>query len=55
MDPNNPPENNKATLSWYENFNLRVVYNPALNPRAPNRFTNGDGGLFDARPPSAPA
>lgn len=35
VDPGNPPENNEAKVSWYGNFKLRIVYNPALNPRAP--------------------
>jgi hypothetical protein len=35
VDVNDPPENNDALLSWYQNFNLHVVYNPALNSRAP--------------------
>jgi hypothetical protein len=35
VDPGNPPENNEAKVSWYGNFKLRVVYNPGLNPRAP--------------------
>ena len=28
-------EDNEAQLTWYNNFRLRVVYNPAQNPRAP--------------------
>lgn len=35
VNPSNPPENNDAKVTWYGNFRLRVVYNPALNPRAP--------------------
>ena len=35
VDSSNPPENNDAKVSWYGNFRLRIVYNPALNPRAP--------------------
>lgn len=35
IDPNNIPENNEAKVSWYGNFRLRIVYNPAQNPRAP--------------------
>ena len=35
VDLNNLPENNEGKLSWYGNFKLRIVYNPALNPRAP--------------------
>ena len=29
------PSDNDADMSWYGRFNLVVVYNPALNPRAP--------------------
>lgn len=35
MDLSTIPNNNDARLSWYGNFRLRVLYNPALNPRAP--------------------
>jgi hypothetical protein len=35
VNASNPPKNNDAKISWYQNFNLRVVYNPKLNPRAP--------------------
>lgn len=35
VDPQNPPRDNDATVSWYTNLRLRVVYNPAQNPRAP--------------------
>lgn len=35
VDPNNPPEDNDAQVSFYTNFKLRIVYNPAQNPRAP--------------------
>lgn len=35
IDPNHVPQNNDAKLSWYGNFRLRVVYNPKLNPNAP--------------------
>jgi hypothetical protein len=35
VDPSNPPENNDAKVSWYGNIRLRVIYNPAQNPRAP--------------------
>ena len=31
----NHPEDNKAQVSWYQNFRLRIVYNPAQNPNAP--------------------
>ena len=29
------PQDNNAQLTWYNNFNLTILYNPALNPRAP--------------------
>lgn len=35
VDRANPPKNNDAKISWYGNFRLRIIYNPALNPRAP--------------------
>jgi hypothetical protein len=35
VDSGNPPRDNDAQLSWYQNFRLEVAYNPALNPRAP--------------------
>lgn len=35
VDVGNMPRNNDAKLTWYGNFKLRVIYNPALNPRAP--------------------
>jgi hypothetical protein len=35
VDNSNPPKNNNASLSWYQKFNLHILYNPALNPRAP--------------------
>lgn len=35
VDPQNPPKDNNAQVSWYTNLRLRVVYNPAQNPRAP--------------------
>ena len=35
IDRNNPPEDNDAEVSWYQNFRLEIIYNPALNPRAP--------------------
>jgi hypothetical protein len=35
VDRSDLPKNNEAKLSWYQNFNLQVLYNPALNPRAP--------------------
>lgn len=31
----NPPEDNDAQISTYQNFHLTVVYNPTLNPNAP--------------------
>lgn len=30
-----PPRDNDAKISWYNNFRLRIRYNPALNLRAP--------------------
>jgi hypothetical protein len=30
-----PPEDNDAQVSFYSNFKLRVTYNPAQNPHAP--------------------
>lgn len=33
--PSNLPHDNNAGISWYGNFQLQVLYNPALNPRAP--------------------
>ena len=33
--PNDLPEDNTANVSWYGNFQLVVLYNPAQNPRAP--------------------
>jgi hypothetical protein len=35
VDSSNPPKDNDAKLSWYSNFRLRILYNPAQNPRAP--------------------
>jgi len=35
VDHNNIPENNDAKISWYGSFRLRVTYNPAQNPDAP--------------------
>ena len=29
------PKDNNAQLTWYKNFKLVILYNPALNPRAP--------------------
>jgi len=31
----NPPKDNDAKVTWYGNVRLRLLYNPALNPRAP--------------------
>lgn len=31
----NLPSDNKAQLTWYDDFQLVILYNPALNPRAP--------------------
>ena len=33
--PSDMPQDNSASISWYNNFQLQVLYNPALNPRAP--------------------
>jgi hypothetical protein len=35
IDPNNPPKDNDARVSFYANFRLTVTYNPVLNPNAP--------------------
>lgn len=35
VNTSNPPKDNDAKISWYGNFRLRVTYNPAQNPRAP--------------------
>ena len=35
LDPSNPPQDNNAALTWYTNPQLIVLYNPALNPNAP--------------------
>jgi hypothetical protein len=35
LDPGNPPKDNDAMVSWYQNLRLDIVYNPAQNPRAP--------------------
>jgi hypothetical protein len=35
VDFHNPPKDNDAKVSWYGNVRLRVTYNPAQNPRAP--------------------
>ncbi len=35
ISKSNPPKDNDAKVSWYSNFRLRVTYNPAQNPRAP--------------------
>jgi hypothetical protein len=32
---NSVPQDNNAQQTWYGNFKLTVLYNPALNPRAP--------------------
>lgn len=31
----NRPQDNKSQVSFYQNFRLRIVYNPAQNPNAP--------------------
>jgi hypothetical protein len=35
IGPGDPPEDNDARVSFYQNFRLDITYNPALNPRAP--------------------
>jgi hypothetical protein len=35
VNHSNPPQDNDAQVSWYSGFKLRIVYNPANNPRAP--------------------
>lgn len=35
VSKSSPPKDNDAQLSWYQTFRLEIVYNPALNPRAP--------------------
>ncbi len=36
LSTDNPlPKDNNAQLTWYKNYKLTVLYNPALNPRAP--------------------
>ncbi len=35
VDSRNPPKDNNAQVSFYQNFRLTIVYNPVLNPRAP--------------------
>jgi hypothetical protein len=35
ISKSSPPKDNDAKVSWYSNFRLRVTYNPAQNPRAP--------------------
>lgn len=35
VDPSNPLQDNDAKVSFYGNVRLRVVFNPAQNPRAP--------------------
>ena len=33
--PSSLPHDNNANISWYGGIQLQIVYNPALNPRAP--------------------
>lgn len=33
--PGNLPQDNNAQLTWYSGFTLTILYNPALNPNAP--------------------
>ena len=33
--PGDLPQDNNAQLTWYGGFNLTILYNPALNPSAP--------------------
>jgi hypothetical protein len=33
--PGNLPKDNNGNVSWYNDFQLQVTYNPAQNPRAP--------------------
>ncbi|HUI22607.1 MAG TPA: hypothetical protein VLZ74_16420 [Methylocella sp.] len=33
--PSNLPKDNNGNVSWYDDFQLQVTYNPAQNPRAP--------------------
>ncbi len=33
--PGNLPSDNNGNVSWYDRFQLQILYNPALNPRAP--------------------
>lgn len=35
VDFHNPPKDNDAKVSWYGNMRLKIIYNPAQNPRAP--------------------
>jgi hypothetical protein len=35
FNPSSPAEDNDASLSFYRDFKLRIIYNPAQNPRAP--------------------
>jgi hypothetical protein len=30
------PNDNSANVTWYDNFQLEIIYNPAQNPRAPH-------------------
>jgi hypothetical protein len=33
--PSDLPQDNNGNLTWYDSFQLRVIYNPKLNPNAP--------------------
>jgi len=33
--PNNLPSDSKAQLTWYGSFTLTIIYDPKLNPNAP--------------------
>jgi hypothetical protein len=35
VDSSNFPKNNDAKVTWYGNFRLRIAYDPAQNPKAP--------------------
>jgi hypothetical protein len=35
FDRGNPPEDNDAKLSFYQNFQLEILFNPDRNPNAP--------------------
>jgi len=35
LGPPSPPSDNNGAVTWYNGFQLVILYNPALNPRAP--------------------